>query len=114
MKSERKMVMMEPSDVLRLRVKPVRDSLKKYMRLDIETVHSPVLVAGQLTAVKRDNATTHVVDHFAVVRGDKHRGARAIDSLEKVHDAARSLRVEIARGLRRTPAAADDSRWLGR
>ena len=33
------------------------------------------------------------------MRGDQHRGARAVDALEQVHDAAGGLGVEVARGL---------------
>lgn len=37
--------------------------------------------------------------HFAVVRCHEHRGTGTINALEQIHNATRSLRVEVARGL---------------
>ena len=52
-----------------------------------------------MPAVERDDATAHVVDHLAIVSGHEHRGARAVDALEQIHNAAGGLRIQISRGL---------------
>ena len=52
-----------------------------------------------MAALEGDHATVHAIDHLAIVRGDDHGGAGAVDALEQLHNAQRNRRVEVARGL---------------
>lgn len=52
-----------------------------------------------MAALEGDHATVHAIDHLAVVRGDDHGGAGAVNTLKQLHDAQRDRRVEVARGL---------------
>ena len=52
-----------------------------------------------MAALEGNHATVHAIDHLAVVRGDDHGGAGAVNTLEQLHDAQRDRRVEVARRL---------------
>src|SRR5436190_282587 len=53
------------------------------------------LVTDDALRLDRDHAPAHLVDHLAVVGGDQHRRARAVDAVEQLHDPDRRLGVEV-------------------
>ena len=112
MSSDRKMVTMEPSAVERLRVKPVSDSLKKVK----ETRHRSrtPLDLGRASGAPRSSAMTRRRMLSTISRScvaTTHGGAGAVDALKQVHDAARRLRVQVARRLVADERPEDGSRW---
>ena len=52
-----------------------------------------------MARLEGDNTAMHGVHHLAVVRGHNHGGAGAVNALQKLHDAERNSRVEVARRL---------------
>src|SRR5689334_9013221 len=82
-----------------LRRNACRVSLRKYSNLRTVAVHPPLLVADHLPAGQLDHPAPHRVDDRIVVRGHHHGGARAVDTVEQLHDVDGRGRVEVPRRL---------------
>jgi len=57
------------------------------------------LVTHDLPGAQLHDPLAHLVDHAVVVGGHHHRGPRAVDAVEQLHDAHGGGRVEVAGGL---------------
>src|SRR5450756_1753185 len=85
------------------RMEPNASERKKLKRIahlfgDL-VVAAAALVAHEASGLELQDAPAHAVDHVAVVGGDQHGGAGAVDADQELHDAHGRLGVDVARGL---------------
>src|SRR3712207_1236567 len=91
-----KVVVMAVMLIRRFRRMFLRASRRKKPGLNLICVSPLHLVADHAAILEGDDPLAHHINHLLVVGRDEYGGAHAVDAVQKLHDAHRRVRVEVA------------------